>query len=497
MINSLKHTNRTNKGDWLDLISLSYLYLPIAVFSLTWFKAYIGIPFILLCLVIIFRYVSGQNKETVINKNNILWLIISMIILFAWCVFSGLGGFAQQTDDWQKHNVLLKTFINHSWPINISYKGKSGVISYYIGDYLLPGLVGKISNFNVAQVCLLLWMFIGLVLLSILIYRWINTNHGWSFLIISFSLILFSTFIYPLSGIYKVWNPTDLSPVLGPVGEWFSNSVQIQYTSNISLLRYVFPQFVAIAIGTISFINNRYEYEKWGIWLAPLSLYSTFAFVGLALLMVLSFIYDSITSRKFISKIQKLFSFNNICALIIALILAIYIAGNILQPKPEFAKMSFSFINYSNHKLAFLTFQISWIIWVLLLLKYERKNSIIYISSILLFILPFCRFGFANDLVMRVSIPALLILNFAVIRGIVVHVTDNDKYPVFVLIGALLISGAGPLWEIKEGARTISIHQTYNMKYKDTTEYFNTERFTAYQYVDWDKSGIIKLIIRK
>ena len=497
MINSLEHTNRTNKGDWLDLISLSYLYLPIAVFALTWFKAYIGIPFILLCLVIMFRYVSGQNKETVINKNNILWFIISMIILFAWCVFSGLGGFAQQTDDWQKHNVLLKTFINHSWPINISYKGKSGVISYYIGDYLLPGLVGKISNFNVAQVCLLLWMFIGLVLLSILIYRWINTNHGWSFLIISFSLILFSTFIYPLSGIYKVWNPTDLSPVLGPVGEWFSNSVQIQYTSNISLLRYVFPQFVAIAIGTISFINNRYQYEKWGIWLAPLSLYSTFAFVGLALLMVLSFIYDSISSKKFISKIKKLFSFNNICALIIALILAIYIAGNILQPKPEFAKMSFSFINYSNHKLAFLTFQFSWIIWVLLLLKYERKNSIIYISSILLFILPFCRFGFANDLVMRVSIPALLILNFAVIRGIVVHVTDNDKYPVFVLIGALLISGAGPLWEIKEGARTISIHQTYNMKYKDTTEYFNTERFTAYQYVDWDKSGIIKLIIRK
>jgi hypothetical protein len=97
---------------------------------------------------------------------------------------------------------------------------------------------------------------------------------------------------------------------------------------------------------------------------------------------------------------------------------------------------------------------------------------------------------------MRVSIPALLILNFYVIRCIALHITDKDKYPVAVLIGALIISGAGPLWELKEGARTVSTHQVYNMKYQNTTVYFNTEKYTAYQYVDWDENGIIKMIIK-
>ena len=483
--------------NWIDLVALIYLYLPILLFALTWLKLYVSIPFILMSVFIICKYVVGNSKVKVLTKDNLPWIIICLVILLGWCVLSGLGGFAQQTDDWQKHNVLLKTFIDHSWPIDISYKGKHGVISYYIGDYLLPGLIGKISNFNVAQTFLLLWMFIGLVILAFSIYRWINVKCGWPFIFISIGLILFSTFIYPLSGIYKVWNPGDLSPVLGPAGEWFSNSVPIQYTSNISLLRYVFPQFVAIAIGTINFMDNRYDYQKWGIWLAPLSLYSTFAFVGLALLMFLSFICDSLSRKISIYKLKKIFHLDNLFSLLIALVLLIYIAGNILQPKPDYAKMAFSFINYSNHKYAFLTFQFSWLIWVLLLLKYELKNPLLYITSVVLFLLPFCKFGAANDFVMRVSIPSLLVLNFMVIRDSIVHLTDKDKYPAIVLSCALIIAGAGPLWELKEGLRTVSIHQKYNMPYQNTTKYFNTEKFTAYQYVDWNKDGIIKLVIKR
>ena len=486
---------KLHKNNIFSLVTLLYLYIPIVIFFLTWLKPLIGIPCVLISCLIIVAGSSFLKEEAISWKKLWGFLTISIVVIVAWSLLSGLGGFFQQSYDWQKHNVLLNDFINKQWPVTYDFRGKHGVVSYYIAEYILPGAIGKISNFNIAQDFLLLWLVMGLVLLVLNIYEWIGKTNGWILLLIVFGLIMFSPFIYPLSGIYGNWVPTDYH-YMGDIGEWFSYDLKIQYTSNISLLRFVFPQFVPIATATILWVRNRYNYKTWGTILAPTILYSTFAFIGLGLLMFLVLIYDVINHNTAVNW-NKVFNIVNILAIGIAAVMLLYIAANILQPKSDYVKMKFSFIDFRAHKLGFITFQGAWLIWILLLLKYEKKNLLLYIAGALLFVLPFCEFGAANDLVMRVSIPALMVINFTVIKNIAVHFKD-DHYFSYILIGALVISGAGPLAQLRNAARVHNIHHhVYNMPYKKGTEFFDSDPNVVYQYVDWSNNTLRKIIIRK
>ena len=282
---------------------------------------------------------------------------------------------------------------------------------------------------------------------------------------------------------------------MGEMGEWFSNSLIIQYTSNISLLRFVFPQFVPVALSVSLWLRNRYNYKYWGAYLAPLALYSTFTFIGLGILMFLTIVYDwLINKRNFPWK--DVIDLRNLFSAIIIVILLLYIFCNILQPKPMDNQMQFSFIDVWHHKTGFVIFQAAWMIWVLLLIKYERKNTLIYVVSILLFFLPFCKYGAANDLVMRVSVPALLVLNFLVIKDIVIY-WKKDRYFSLVLIGALIISGIGPLWQLKNAAGIHNIQSHfYNMPYETGNQFFKSDKNVVYQYVDWSSNLLRKILLR-
>lgn len=478
-----------------NLITLGYLYLPIIIFLLTWINPVLGYPEAIVVCYLIWQF-SANHDNTKINFKRIwIALLVSLAILLSWALLSGLGGFFLQSFDWQKHNVLLNDLINKPWPVHYYFKGHDGVISYYIGEYLLPAIIGKIAGFNCSQLFLLIWVVTGLALLVLSIYKWINRQSGWAVLAISFSLIMFAPFIYPLSGIFATWDPGEYS-VMGEMGEWFNLSFKAQYTSNISLLRFVFPQFVPVALAVSIWLRNLKNYKVWGIILAPIALYSTFAFVGLGALMFLSLINDCFHKFNQLSW-REVFSNENILAIIVMITLLLYIACNIVQPKPTNGAMHFAFANVWGHKLAFLTLQGSWIIWTLLLLKYENKNSLLYISSLILFVLPFFKFGAANDLVMRVSIPALLTINLLVIKNIVQY-WNKDRYFAVLMVGALVVSGAGPLWQLKNAAINHNIHShTYNMPYKTGNEFFKSDKNVVYQYVDWSQSNLRKIIIRK
>lgn len=483
------------KVNVFDCCALLYLYIPIIVFSLTWLNLLVGIPVAIICSY--FVWTSAVQSVLFKVKWRRIWpyFVVTVGVIICWALLSGLGGFFAQSYDWQKHNLLLKGFIDKPWPVHYVYHGKSGVVSYYIAEYLLPGLVGKIAGFNAAQFFLLCWMVLGLILLVISIYKWVGVQKGWILLLIIFSLILFTPFIYPLNGIYASWQPAD-TKIMGDIGEWYSKGLKLQYSSNISLLRFVFPQFVPVALSVSLWLQKRKQYQMWGILLAPIVLYSTFTFLGLAAAMVLLAMWDLLKDKRTFHW-QRVLSVSNLLAIVVMIVLLLYIACNILQPKPASDSMHLALIDVWHHKLGFITFQASWIIWALLLLKGERCNPLLYVASVMLFILPFFEFGAANDLVMRVSVPALMIINFLVIKDIALN-WRQDLYYAAVLVGGLIIAGAGPLWQLRNTAAHHTIHhQTYNMPYQTIDEFFHVEKQTVYQYVDWSQSGLRHVLIRK
>lgn len=66
------------------------------------------------------------------------------------------------------------------------------------------------------------------------------------------------------------------------------------------------------------------------------------------------------------------------------------------------------------------------------------------------------------------------------------------------MLGALVIAGAGPLWQLKNAAINHNIHShTYNIPYKTGNEFFKSDKNVVYQYVDWSQSNLRKIIIRK
>ena len=114
-----------------------------------------------------------------------------------------------------------------------------------------------------------------------------------------------------------------------------------------------------------------------------------------------------------------------------------------------------------------------------------------------MFLLPFCEYGAANDLVMRVSIPALMVINFLVIKNIA-NYWKKDLYFALVLFGALFIAGIGPLWQLKNASLSQNFpSRVYNMPYKTGDEFFKSDKNVVYQYVDWSQNTLRKIIIRK
>ena len=98
---------------------------------------------------------------------------------------------------------------------------------------------------------------------------------------------------------------------------------------------------------------------------------------------------------------------------------------------------------------------------------------------------------------MRVSIPALMVINFIVIKNIAVHFKD-DQYFSYMLIGALIVSGAGPLAQLRGAAQVHDFHHhVYNMPFKKGNEFFKSDKNVVYQYVDWSNNKLRQIIIRK
>ena len=183
-------------------------------------------------------------------------------------------------------------------------------------------------------------------------------------------------------------------------------------------------------------------------------------------------------------------------ALLLLCVLAAYFAGNILQTKPGTANMSLQLLDYSNYKKLFVLFQLSWGIWILLIIRREHRNAILYAIVISLFLFPFFSLGKFNDLCMRGSIPALFLLCVLVIKNILDK--RNQKIYRVLLICALLISSTGSLKEITDAVSSNGIHKgNRRVSYSSLTDLMDRYEFTAYQYVDWNaEKGINHWIVR-
>ena len=152
----------------LKLISYLYLILPVIVFVIGWCKPIFSIP-ITIALLFVFKLTYNQYKkqnENFISKNKTIIIFIFMILV---CVLAGHGGLFYQSSDWDCRNAIFRDLINFDWPVY--YEKSDSALVYYIGQWMVPAVIGKLFGFispDVAwvkgNIALLLWDAIGVTL---------------------------------------------------------------------------------------------------------------------------------------------------------------------------------------------------------------------------------------------------------------------------------------------------------------------------------------------
>ena len=172
-----------------------------------------------------------------------------------------------------------------------------------------------------------------------------------------------------------------------------------------------------------------------------------------------------------------------------------YLFGNIIQPKPDDAGMSFTILHYGNYKTLLLLFEAAWMIWIPFLYRRKKENILLLSASILLLIFPFFSLGYFNDLCMRASIPPLFVFCILLMKNI----TDKERSKMFktAALCLLIVCSSGGRSELSKAVQQSTIQdQNRCMTYKSVTEQIDAFPAAMYQYVDWNDSKISSLILR-
>lgn len=386
---------------------LIYIYVGILFFILAWCEWYISIiSTIVLIYVVYMMYRNFCSSDALeISFSTILSIAIMGVVLYA----IGWGRFTPQPIDWRKHNAIINDLVSHDMPVIYETEdGVTAMLTYYLAQYMFPSVIGKLfGSYRIAEVANALWAYSGLILVYLNVLKIVKSRTAVSNLITVFFLLFMS---YPtefgrqILSLFVDGNPAS--------EEWFywSENIKLQYSSNIVLLAWVFPQIVVNWMVMSMFVDNYKKINFYVPLILPALLYGSFSFIGLLPYAFVWVVYQLIVSSSKRLLMKDIFStYNILTALFLGTIIITYLLGNIMTEKP--AMLSFGVIDYSNRYIVYIIFVCSIVLpYLFLLFKKGRVNWLYLTTLVSLMIYPFFTMGLYNDFTMRTSIPSLFVL---------------------------------------------------------------------------------------
>ena len=154
----------------LSVITLLYIYIPVVVFLCGFTAWYVWLVTVLACgysFYRIYKRYKGENIEGSHEGVTMSWsaIMISFVFIEIMCLVRGFWDVFEQSGDWSKHNAVLHDLVEHSWPVIYTEHEKT-LLTYYLGQYMLPALLGKafsngdvILGFNLAHMIMSFWAY--------------------------------------------------------------------------------------------------------------------------------------------------------------------------------------------------------------------------------------------------------------------------------------------------------------------------------------------------
>ena len=410
---------RLYKGK-LNMLEIMYVLLPLALFLFGWTKWYIVLGCFVVAFVCykkLFRSFS-QNDESI--DISFLLLVAGCLLLLFVGYSCGWGRWVKQPKvDYEKHNAILADLTSESWPVYYCNNDEHAMLTYYIGQYLVPAFIGKLANsFRVAEIAVFVWSSLGLVLVWLHLLSSLKISEpkrqiGSALFLVLFALPLFlAELVGELLGlpVHISTANTDWFAIVDEVG------VHLQYSSNYVLLNWVYPQTIVCWITTLLLLDYRKEIRYYVPLALPTMLFSALSFIGIVIVAASLAMAELIRERRIKAWIKRVLSVENLLyTLTIGVVMLLYFAGNVFSEKPP--EMQFYLSPITEAPLLFAVFYAFCILpYPLCLFWWCKKDDLFWIATGILLILPLLHLGRVNDLMMRASIPALLILMYEILK---------------------------------------------------------------------------------
>ncbi len=457
----------------LNQLTIIYISLPLLIFLIGWLKPYIAvILFVLFLYSIYLGYFKNTKfcREKLINNKNVFLTIL--IISLIWCYFSGIGGFWYQSADHHWRNAVFRDLINHDWPVH--YQNLNVKLVYYMGFWLPSALIVK----AISLFCSLsrhLSFFIGNEILFV---------YATTGLFLVFTNILFALKIKKYSKallaivIFIFFSGLDIVGVFFPFFydasfnlrdwhlEWWSYIGQ--YSSNTTVLFWVFNQGIITWLTVLMFYNNRKKVENYGMIALLCFFCAPLPFVGLAVLLIPYFMKTLFTEykrNKIFDYLKRTLSVQNVVSIMfITPIIFLYFFSNV----KALARGSYG-VKPEQTTWAFWVIMCMFIYFILLeagvylipIYKQYKKNIMYYVIFIYLFLCPILASGKKVDFCMRTPIPIFVILSLMVMRFLF-RKYNFKRYKIryLFLCLCLILGSVTPIFEFARGVKGVIENKT-------------------------------------
>ena len=418
----------------IKIFSVLYLLLPSLLFHFFWFRSEISVitlPGLVICY---YFYSNDQfQHEKKITSLTLKQIIILVSIALFLVIISGVGGLSYQTNDYVGHNSKFYDLFKNPWPIYFKEADTFGC--YYWGFYLVPALISKMVG-HLSVAAFFLWTYLGLLAGVTLAFVILGKNI--------YKLLLFF-FLGGLGHTVKV-----IFGILSGLG--FEHPIVfIEVWNLLNQLLWAPNQMIpTLLIASLIYYEGISPGKNIFSCLFPLTLgfiWCVFPIVVLSFILLFNWLYFS-GFKELLRLGTKIFLTKLFLPVLVCLPVLIYFLSSSGIPVRGFLwtfnPLKPIVIDYCICVL--IDVLVLWGIWKYMVdYKKEVPGRFFYGLLFAIPVFGLYRFGFANDWLVRGTMPIFMMLFFIVLRGkLSFHVirqgTTGSKILLMTLILLCLIA---------------------------------------------------------
>lgn len=488
-------------------IAYAVLLIPILIFFFGWLKWYYAILFSFILLGGMWHiYRSDYLGRTESLDISFKTFLVIAVIIGLWILISGNSGVSVSNYDTPWRRAILRDLIDFNWPVY--YDNTSNYLVYYHIFWMVPALIGKIFGWHAALIAQAAWLWIIIMVSFLLISFLLHADSSKLLFLICIVIVGWSG-LNALGCIFMQqagWNarPFCLSRNESYCDFLFNGeSFNYHYRSNEDFLCENYNQLPIWLVVPLMLENRKIKnYAFIGILLLP---YSPWGVIGIAILMMIDAVHQSITyiKNKHIKELFfDIFSIPNVCILAsVGIVFGFYFSGSsrLSDSGAGFGILTLSKFDFPRTIGLVVFWLCEFGIYYMFLWKKNKKDHLFVWSLPALMLIPICWAGNigGRDFCMNVSLPILYLLMIYMIIYLKDHVMENIlTLKNLALLACLFIAFSTPVLDwgnkiqimIENKSIAVTDDHYYTFSDKIVTDDVSFANFLV------DESGLFKYI---